>query len=981
MGTAARLRVSSVELRRVGQTNVLGRYPLHMHLMSNAGVHSYVTGSSIHESYYRCVSLHGTNGALLDDNVAYDAIGHCFYLEDGTEERNTLSSNLAAHVHFLGLPVRGGSQFLPNVLANAEKLTQPADSTASGFYISNAYNFVINNAASGGWAGFAFPHLHRPIGPNAGASMSPQQRPVLAFDGNSAHSSAWWWSGSGSIYVGGKLVLQRASDPSSPLLYNPGRGTRHDTCRVWSRDRDCGTADQLFLRFTNTKVFLTAHTAISNWGPRSEVVGFSFYDLGTSANLLGVHWMSNGVMACRTGEKLLLPCAGCENDAAKAAAVMQDMPGIGFAWYDTGMQHILSDITFRRCGVYEASRAPATGCGNGKQGCHPLSSVFTFNAGSDRFVPQMLQATKGIRYESCGRHFHFSWPGRNNGMSSSLAERLINWYDADGTASGRAGATIMGSITADSNGWWNMALGDRPMSIAAAPWGGGECTYSAEGPMVHCNAAPADRPTGSRAISSFFMQYKPNQRNDVGGAICDRNVRCLPEGSVRHWGYAGALPLTRNSQVTGPSGGFGWHIRFNAGAPKKLQFTEIQQLAKSTLLLSIAYPPGVRFSITARAASWCRASSSRTCQHAFRRVGSIDEVRRSLGDTYFVDGAGILYLRLVQPLDGATGTPSWQLHEWPRPPFTRAGLSIPTRSSSYEHIEIATDCAGSGYFCSGAVTSALPKPCAPGWRLTAYDRCCSDAGVCVGPEGYRSSQSAAAPPPQLTLSKPPPPPSLAALGAVLCSTLTPIPAGESCNTDWRRRTATACPKHSFIDAGMVKQCWWDRTQGKCQQWGANAKACAVGTQQSPPPPPQPTGGVSCASLTPIPAGETCNKDWRRRTATACPKYSFIDAGVVKQCWWDRTQGKCQQWGANAKPCTVGTAVSGPLLCSTLVATRTNTRDLDPPSWCDSDPANRNSITGCAKFYSETPDGALKTCEYAGGKCGMATGTTCVEDRF
>jgi hypothetical protein len=972
IGTAATLRVSSVELRRVGQTNVLGRYPVHMHLMGDAGQRSYVTGSSIHDSYYRCVSVHGTNGALLDDNVAYDAIGHCFYLEDGTEERNTLSSNLAAHVHFIGPPARGGSQYMPNVAANAQKLTQPADSTASGFYISNAYNFVINNAASGGWAGFAFPHFYRPIGTNTGAPMSPQQRPVLAFNGNSAHSSAWWWGGAGVIYVGGKLVQQRASDPSS-LVYNPGRGSRHDTCKVWSRSKECSPADQLFLRFTNTKVFLSANSAFSNWGRRSEIVGFSFYDLALSANLIGVHWMSNGLMACRTGENLLLPCAGCESNAAKTATVLQDMPGTGFSWYDTGMQHILSDITFRRCGVYQASRAPAPGCGTGKQGCHRLSSVFRFNSGSDQFVPQMLQATKRIRYESCGKHFHFMFPGRNNGMGSSLAERLINWYDGDGTASGRGGATIMGSISADSNGWWNLALGDRPMSIAAAPWGGGECTYSAEGPMVHCNAAPADRPTGSRAISSFFMQWKPNQRNDLGSRICGRNLPCRPEGSIKHWGYAGELPLVRNSQVTGPSGGFGWHIRFNAGAPRKLQFTEIQQLSTSTLMLSIAYPRGVRFTITARAVPWCRTSSSRSCKHVFRRVGSIDEVRRSLGDTYFVDAAGILYLRLVQPLNGATGTPDWKLHDWPNAPFTRAGLSIPTRSNANGHIEIATDCAPSAtnsYFCARAVASAPPEPCAPGWRLRAYDRCCSDKGVCVGPEsgGSRSSQSAAAPPP------PPPQP----VGGVSCATLTPIPASETCNMDFRRRTANACPTFSFIDAGVVKQCWWDSNKGKCQQWGTRAKACVVGTQLSAPPPPQPLGGVSCATLTPIPASETCNMDFRRRTADACPTFSFIDAGVVKQCWWDSNKGKCQQWGTRAKACVVGT--SGPLLCSTLVATRTNTRDLDPPQWCNSNPANRNS-RDCAKFYSVLSNGGLRTCEYAGGKCAMATGTTCVEDRL
>jgi hypothetical protein len=330
MGTQAVLRVSSVELRRVGQTNVLGRYPLHMHLMGNAGLNSYITGSSIHETYYRCAVLHGTNGATLDDNVAYNAIGQCFYLEDGTEERNTLSSNLAAHVHFIGRPARGAApQFLGNVVANAETLTQPADITASGFYISNAYNFILNNAASGGWAGFAFPVLDRPIGSNANAPVSPQQRPVLAFDGNSAHSSGWWWKGAGAVYVGGKLGLRKSNDPSSPLLYNAGRGGVHETCTEWtgicSSGQNCpcsSEALQGFLRFTNTKVFLSASSAVANWGRRGEIVGFSFYDLALSANLLGTHRMSNGVMACRTGEPLLLPCAGCETVAAKASTAL-----------------------------------------------------------------------------------------------------------------------------------------------------------------------------------------------------------------------------------------------------------------------------------------------------------------------------------------------------------------------------------------------------------------------------------------------------------------------------------------------------------------------------------------------------------------------------------------------------------------------------------------------------------------------------------
>jgi hypothetical protein len=45
------------------------------------------------------VTIHATNGVYLYGNVAFDVHGHCYYLEDGVEERNILEKNLAAYVH------------------------------------------------------------------------------------------------------------------------------------------------------------------------------------------------------------------------------------------------------------------------------------------------------------------------------------------------------------------------------------------------------------------------------------------------------------------------------------------------------------------------------------------------------------------------------------------------------------------------------------------------------------------------------------------------------------------------------------------------------------------------------------------------------------------------------------------------------------------------------------------------------------------
>ena len=163
-GAGAIGAVSGVEFERMGQTNFEGRYALHWHLLGDAGARSYVTDSSFHRSFWRCVAIHGTNRVTVARNVAFDVVGHCLYLEDGVEEENVIAFNLFAHVHVVGKPVgnSGTSQWLDDVFDSAH-LREPSDSTASAFYLSNAWNNVTGNAATGGFAGFHFPILPKPV--------------------------------------------------------------------------------------------------------------------------------------------------------------------------------------------------------------------------------------------------------------------------------------------------------------------------------------------------------------------------------------------------------------------------------------------------------------------------------------------------------------------------------------------------------------------------------------------------------------------------------------------------------------------------------------------------------------------------------------------------------------------------------------------------------------------------------------------------
>ena len=220
-GGSSTARIAGVELHRAGQTNVIGRYPIHFHLLGEGGARSYVKDSSVHRSYYRGVVLHGTHASNVSQTVAYDITGHCFYLEDGVEERNTLEYNLAAHVHVIGKPAYGHGQTCADV-ESSPILANPADVTAGGFYISNAYNRVVGNAASGGWAGFALPTLPQPVLAHRGyTALQPSARPTLEFRGNSAHSGGFWWFAAGQVSCEPTIALPTQTHVRQPLRWAP----------------------------------------------------------------------------------------------------------------------------------------------------------------------------------------------------------------------------------------------------------------------------------------------------------------------------------------------------------------------------------------------------------------------------------------------------------------------------------------------------------------------------------------------------------------------------------------------------------------------------------------------------------------------------------------------------------------------------------------------------------------------------------------
>lgn len=230
--------------------------------------------------------MHGTNNSLIEANVAYNVWGFAFYLEDGNEENNMFRHNFAGHVHPIFRPANGvdGSQ-QGEEFRNSSELLIPADTSASGYYISNSYNSFIGNAGSGGWSVFAAPTLDHHLGmsldtPSLCGNTCPRNRPLGVFQGNTAHSAGFYWKSHGSCIYSGARLRKDGND----LVYLSGR---------YEHKPMLPNGVEQWWRFQNTKV-AACNKGIAHWGDRLDIESYEAHDIMISAMLFGessVSWI------------------------------------------------------------------------------------------------------------------------------------------------------------------------------------------------------------------------------------------------------------------------------------------------------------------------------------------------------------------------------------------------------------------------------------------------------------------------------------------------------------------------------------------------------------------------------------------------------------------------------------------------------------------------------------------------------------------
>ncbi|MEO1695859.1 MAG: G8 domain-containing protein [Planctomycetota bacterium] len=157
-------RFSHVELSKMGiakrpglgEHDGLGTYPVHFHLLGDEGARSFVHGCSIHESFNRGITIHGSNEVSVMNNVTYRCLGHTIFLEDGSEMRNVIDGNLvmaALRPHKDRAPIRSDSSPTDRNAANNDNFRNRAP---AAFWITNPFNTVTNNVAAGSFQGTGF---------------------------------------------------------------------------------------------------------------------------------------------------------------------------------------------------------------------------------------------------------------------------------------------------------------------------------------------------------------------------------------------------------------------------------------------------------------------------------------------------------------------------------------------------------------------------------------------------------------------------------------------------------------------------------------------------------------------------------------------------------------------------------------------------------------------------------------------------------
>jgi hypothetical protein len=415
------MHVSGVELTRMGQNLTLARYPIHWHLVGE-GSGQYIRNAAIHDTYNRCVTVHGTHNLRVENNVTYNTVGHCFFLEDGIEHGNQFVRNLAIQTK-----CHTSKPCVPTNLAAAGESTEarqgaaangqqskdvllPSDNTVSSFWITNPDNVYRDNVAAGSDAnGFWMSLPEHPNGQFEGTEISkatwPRRTQFREFKGNVAHSN---YDGfmfdrniapdntfgvTGSSHTG----LENPADPKSKAkvsVFENLTTYKNRNGGIWGR----GSLHEFKnVKFADNAMGFTHAAGSSDLEYSSRVIDSLF--VGETENV------GNPQTAAEKAYGRTFP-----------KPTMPDFPIRGYEWYD--FRHDVMNTTFRN---YEDNATRKTGAIS-----HLLYT--SFGASSNNAVEKVkFIDAKPVYYPLMER----KWG--NDNAAGSIAYKTAVFRDRDGS--------------------------------------------------------------------------------------------------------------------------------------------------------------------------------------------------------------------------------------------------------------------------------------------------------------------------------------------------------------------------------------------------------------------------------------------------------------------------------------------------------------------------------------------------------------------
>jgi len=332
--------------------------------------------------------------------------------------------------------------------------------------------------------------------------------------------------------------------------------------------------------------------------------------------------------------------------------------------------------------------------------------------------------TKNITYSDSDMN-HVMTPSDIPFPHITVSGRDANWLDVDGTVNGLFEGTQV-NIGSNWTGpdWWR--YNDRCVNTQnnwVCPMGPGDDKVSV---CIHWVS-----PAMEAEIGTYYCS-----NGEVSLSATTSGYLSCPVGVVAtHFNRneANAYQVALSPRVTGPviAECGGWFVRYLGGTPNHITFTDMQIDHDTILHLAIPYPAGTTFQIYAQAPTWCNPGTPpykpwySICQHFYRPVNSIQEVRDSWGDTYFFDSsAQLLHIRIVS-LDSFTyefatyGTANqnsvWNSSSTWSTYFSHDGLNLLITGSTFWSVVIDTTSANCNPRCP-----ALPSVSVPGINGSSF---------------------------------------------------------------------------------------------------------------------------------------------------------------------------------------------------------------------------------------------------------------------